>query len=141
MFARRLMPRLGEVLIASAAISAVCDQNALARFGEVSDDLVRVLVVGDSADRDEQRHVVASLAGAVRAFAVAAAIGFEFAIVAVAQQGVVVGIGFEIDAASSAAIPPGRTAARNVFFAAKRDTAVATVAGFYVDFGFVNEHG
>ena len=70
----------------------------------------------------------------------AAAVGFEFAVVAVAQQRVVVGIGFEINAAAAAAIAAGWPAARNVLFAAKRDAAVAAVAGFYIDFGFVNEH-
>src|SRR6266403_1773842 len=80
------------------------------------------------------------MAGAVGAFAVTAAIGFEFAIVAVAQQRVVVGIGFEVDAAAAAAVSAGGAAAGNVFFTAKRDTAIAAVAGFYVDFGFVNEH-
>ena len=33
MFARRLMPRLGEILIAAAAAPTLRDQNALARLG------------------------------------------------------------------------------------------------------------
>jgi hypothetical protein len=80
------------------------------------------------------------MAGTVGAFAVAAAVGFEFTVVAVTQERVVVRIGFEINAAAVAAIAAGRAAARNVFFTPKRDTAVAAVAGFYIDFGFVNEH-
>ena len=82
----------------------------------------------------------AGMAGAVRAFAVASAVGFELAIVAIAKKRVVVGIRFEIDAAAVAAIAAGRAAARDVFLAAERDTAVAAVAGFYKDFCFVNEH-
>jgi len=80
------------------------------------------------------------MAGAVGAFTVAAAIGFKFAVVAVAEQRVVVGIGFEIDAAATAAIAAGGAAAGNVFFPAERDSAVAAVASFYIDFGFINEH-
>src|SRR5258705_5774596 len=140
MLARRLVPRLGKMLIAAAAVSSVRDQNALSRCGEVGNDLVRVLIVRDGTNRYQQRHIVASLACAVRAFAVTAAIGFEFAVVAVAQQRVVIGIGFEVDAAAPAAIAAGRAAARDVLFAAERDAAVPAVAGFYVDFGFVNEH-
>ena len=69
----------------------------------------------------------------------AAAIGLEFAIVAVAQQGVVVRIRFQINAAAMAAVAAGRAAARHEFFAAERDAAVPAVAGLHVDFGFVNE--
>ena len=83
---------------------------------------------------------VAGMAGAVRAFAVASAIGLEFAIVAVAQKRVVVRIRFEINAAAVAAVAARRAAARNVFFAAERDAAVAAVAGLHENFGFVNEH-
>jgi hypothetical protein len=99
-----------------------------------------LLIVSERANGNLQSHIIAGVAGAVRAFAVAAAIGFEFAVVAVAQQRVVVGIGFEVDAAAVAAIAAGRSAARNVFFAAERDAAVAAVAGLYEDFGLINEH-
>jgi len=72
---------------------------------------------------------------------VAAAVGFEFAIVAVAEKRVVVGIRFEINAAAVAAIAAGRAAARHVFFAAKRDAAVAAIAGLHQYFCFVDKHG
>jgi hypothetical protein len=78
--------------------------------------------------------------GTIRAFAVAAAVGFEFAIVAVAQQRVVVRIRFEVDAAAVAAVAARRTAARHEFFAAERDAAVSAVAGLHVDFGFVDKY-
>ena len=116
------------------------DQDALAGRGEVRDGFAGVFVVGDRAYRHEQSHVVAGMAGAIRAFAVAAAVGFEFAVVAIAQQRVVVWIGFKVDAAAGAAIAAGRSAARNIFFATERNTTVAAVAGFYIDFGFINEH-
>ncbi len=80
------------------------------------------------------------MAGAVGAFAVTAAIGFEFAIVAVAQKRVVVRIRFEINAAAVAAVAAGRTAARNEFLASKRNAAVAAVAGLHQYFCFVNKH-
>ena len=140
MFAWRLMPGLREILIATASASAVRDQDALAGSGEVGDGFAGVFVVGDGAYRHEQSHVVAGVAGAIRAFPVAAAVGFEFAVVAIAQQRVVVWIGFKVDAAAAAAIAAGRSAARNIFFAAERNTTVASVAGFYIDFGFINEH-
>src|ERR1700719_5047928 len=78
--------------------------------------------------------------GTIRALAVPSAIGFEFAIVAVAQQRVVMRIRFEVDAAAMAAVSARRPASRHEFFATERDAAVSAVAGLYVDFGFIDEH-
>ena len=70
----------------------------------------------------------------------AAAIGLEFAIVTVAKQGVVVNVGFEIDASAMPAVAAGGTASRDVFFAAESHAAVAAVPGLHEYFGFINEH-
>src|SRR6267154_3809068 len=99
MFARSLMPGLGKVLIAPPTATSVCDQHSLARGGEIGDGRA-LLVERQRADGNLQDHVLTGMPGAVGAFAVAATIGLEFAIVAVTKQGVVVGIGFEIDAAA-----------------------------------------
>jgi hypothetical protein len=80
------------------------------------------------------------MSSAIRSFAVAASVGFEFAIVAVAQERVVVWIGFEVDAAAVTAVAAGGAAARHVFLAAEGDAAVATVAGLYEYFSFVDKH-
>src|SRR5256885_6580414 len=129
-FARRLMPGLGEMLIAATTAAAVRDENALAGRGEVGERRSGFAVIDHGANGNLQNQVVARVAGAIRAFAVTATVGLEFAIVAVAEKRVVVGIGFEIDAAAIAAIAAAGAAAGDVFFAAKRDAAVATVAGF-----------
>src|SRR6202023_495227 len=71
---------------------------------------------------------------------VTAAVGLEFAIEAIAQQCVVVGIRFEVNAAAVAAVAAGGSAARNEFLAPKRNAAVPAVAGLYVDFCFINKH-
>ena len=77
---------------------------------------------------------------AIRAFAVAAALGLEFAVVAITQQGIVIGICFHIHTAAVAAIATRWAAAWNVLFPAKREAAIAAVAAFHQDFGFVNKH-
>src|SRR5262249_17611506 len=87
-----------------------------------------------------QTQGLAGMARTVGTFPVAAAIGFKFAVVAIAQQRIVVRIRFEKDGAAVAAIAAGRSAARNVFFAAKRDAAVAAVAAFHEDLGFIYKH-
>src|SRR5260370_11785968 len=124
-FAWGLMPRFGKVLIAAATASTVRDQYALARRGEIGDGRATLIVEHQCADGNLQDHVLTGMAGAIGAFAVAAAIGFEFAIVAVTEQRVVIRIGFEIDAAAIAAVAAGGTAARHVFFAPKGHAAIA----------------
>src|SRR5712691_9121119 len=91
-FARSLMPGLGKVLIAAPAASTVGDQHALARSGEIGDSR-SLIVEHQRANGNLQDHVLPGMAGAVGAFAVAAAVGLEFAIVAVAEQRVVVDVG------------------------------------------------
>ena len=70
----------------------------------------------------------------------ASAVGAKFAIVAVAQQRVVVRIRFEVDVAAIAAVAARWAAARNVLLPAERHAAVAAVAAFHRDFGFVSKH-
>src|SRR5258706_7130083 len=70
----------------------------------------------------------------------AAAIGLEFAVVAVTQQSIVVRIRFEVNAAAVAAVTSGRPAPRHKFFTPKCYAAVTAIAGLHVDFGFINKH-
>jgi glyoxylase-like metal-dependent hydrolase (beta-lactamase superfamily II) len=72
---------------------------------------------------------------------VSAAIGFEFAVVAIAKQSVVVKVGFEIDATAVAAVASGGAATWNVFFTAEGYAAIAAVTRLHEDFGFINKHG
>src|SRR5438552_17080219 len=139
-FARGLVPRLGKVLIAASTAPSMGDQYALARRGEISNRRTALIVKGKRADGHLQDHVLARMAGAVGAFAVASAIGLEFAIVTVSQQRVVVWVGFKINVSAMAAITARGTASRNIFFAAKSDAAVAAVPGLHENFGFINEH-
>ena len=139
--ARSLMPGLGKMLVAAPAASAMRDENALPGFGKVCEGFAGIPIKDQRADGNLQNHVFAGMARAVGAFAVAAAFGFEFAVVAIAQEGIVVRIGFNIDAAAMTAVAARGSPARNEFFTAKRDTAIAAVAGLYENFSFVNEQG
>src|SRR5580693_9590545 len=130
-FAGSLVPGLGKILIAAAAAATLGDQHALSGNGQVGNGFAGLFIVSQRADGNQQDHVRAGVAGAVRSFAVTATISLEFAIVAVAQQRVVVGIRFEIDAAAVSAVASGRAAAGDEFFAAKRDAAVAAAAGLH----------
>src|SRR6266705_5233599 len=135
-----ILPRLGKVLIAASAAATMRDQHALSRAGEIGNGCAGLVIEDERADRNLQDHVLTGMAGAVGAFAVAATISLEFAIVTIAEKRVVVYVGFEIDAAAMAAVAPRRTAARHVFFAPEGHAAVAALAGLHEYFGFVNEH-
>ena len=140
MFARRLMPWLGEMLIATASAASIHDKDALTRCRQIGDRLSRLIVQGQRAHGHLQYQIFAGVPRAVRAFAVAPPIGPELAIVAVTQQRVVVRIGFEMDAAAIPTVSARGPAARNVFLAAKRHAPVAAVPGLHVNSGFVNKH-
>src|SRR5690242_21277806 len=101
-FARGLVPGLGKMLVTAATTAAVRQEHALAGGGEVGQRFAGIVVVDHGADRDLENEFRGGMAGAIGTFAVAAAIGLEFAVEAVAQQSVVVGIGFGVDAAAAA---------------------------------------
>src|SRR5260370_5583823 len=137
---RSLMPRFGKVLIAAATAATVRNQYALARRGEIGDGRAALIVEHQCAEWNLQDHVLTGMAGAVGAFAVAAAVGLEFAIVAVTEQRVVIRIGLEIDAAAMAAVTAGGTTALHVFFAPKIHATIAAVAGFHEYFCSIHDH-
>ena len=138
-FARGLVPGFGKVLIATPSAAPMRDEDTLARSGEIGDGLAALVVEDERANGYVQDEVRAGVASAIGAFAVASALGFKFAIVAVAEQGVVVRIGFQIDAAPVAAIAARGTAPRNKLLTAKSHAAVTAVASLYEYFGFINE--
>src|SRR5258708_8563225 len=79
-----VMPWLDKVMIAAPASSAVGDQDALAGRSEIGDGSA-LIVENQRTDGNLQNHVRPGMARAVGAFTVAAAIGFEFPILPVAE--------------------------------------------------------
>src|SRR5271156_5782092 len=108
-----LMPGPDEmrIAIAAAAVAALGREIALARLGQIEELVAGIQIEDNSADGYFEHQIVRRFSGAIRAFAVAAANGFEFAIVPVSQQRVVVRIGFDIVVAALASITAGRAAA------------------------------
>jgi hypothetical protein len=127
------------VLIASTAVTALGDQNTLSGVRQVGDCLTRLLVERDGTDWHPQDHVIAGVTRAVRSFAVAPAIRFEFAVIAIAQKRVVVWIRFQIDTAAVAAVAPRRASARHIFLAPERNATIPAVPGLHEYFCFINE--
>src|SRR5260370_16644054 len=95
-FARGLVPRLGEVLIAASAAATMRDQYALSRAGEIGNGRAGLVIEDERADRNLQDHVLTGMAGAVGAFAVAATIRLEFAILTLAEKRVPLHVVFQL---------------------------------------------
>src|ERR1700728_4764049 len=143
MLAGRLMPGLHErrMPIPAAASASARREHALARRGQIEKLYAGLVVENHSADWNLQDGVRAGFAMAIGTFAMAASVGAKFAIVAVAQQRIVVGIRFEVDVSAITAVAAGRAAARDVLLPAECDAAISAVAALYRNFGFVNKHG
>jgi len=80
------------------------------------------------------------MARAIRSFAMAPAIRFELAIVAVTQQRIVVRVRFQVNATAVAAVASRRSAARHELLSTERDAAVPAATRFYQYLCFINKH-
>src|ERR1700722_2311212 len=143
MLTRRLMPRSNElgIAVATASASAARGQKSLASLREIEQLFAGFGIVDDSANGNLQDHFVGRRAVAIRTFPMATAPSFKFAIVAVAKERVVVRVRFDVDIAAVSAIAARWATARDVLLPAKREAAVAAVAGLHHDFRFVSKHG
>ena len=130
----------GEMLVAAAAAASTGDDDFVAGGGEIVDEFAGGVVVEDGADGDVEDAIFALVAAHVGAEAVGAALGLPFGVVAKVDEGVVGQGGAHEDVAAVAAVAAGGAAAGDEFFAAKGHAAVAAVAGFDADAGFINEH-
>src|SRR5690348_5782283 len=141
-FARRLMPGLykSRIAVTATTATATSGEKTLAGLCEIEELLTGISVKDDGADWNGQNSWSAGAAVAIGAFAVTSALGLEFTIIAIAKERVVVGVRLDINVAAIAAVAAGWAAARNVFFAAKGHAAVAAIAGFDKNFGFVSKH-
>jgi len=72
---------------------------------------------------------------------VLAALALVLGVVAEVDEGVVALGTDHDDIAAAASVAAGGTATGDELFAAEGHAAVAAVAGFYANFGFIDEHG
>src|SRR5215831_12650150 len=123
--------------IAEAAIAAFGEDEFLAELGEIVDQRLAVLVEHLRADRHLQHDRLAVGAMAVLAHAVDAALGLEVLLIAVVDQRVQPVDNLDDDVATAAAIAARRSAELDELLAAKRNAAVAAVAGPDIDLSFI----
>jgi len=96
-------------------------------------------VVHQGSDGHLELDRLALRAGPVAAFAVPAALCFMLGIKPELEQRVLVFGRDQCYIAAPAAVAAARSAARNVFFAAKGEAAVTPVAGLYQDSSFIDK--
>ena len=102
-FARGLMRRRREVLVAAPAAAALGDEQRLAGGDQLAEDFARLGVADFGARGDWQVHVVTGLPRHVFALAMLSALGDPARVIAVVEQRGEVGIGpYEYASPSSA---------------------------------------
>ena len=117
--------------------TTLCHFQALAFLGEVTQNFVGVHIHHGGTNRYRQHQVFALGAGAVAAGAGLAVLGLVFALEAVIDQRVQGAVCFQIDGTAIPAVTAVRAAFRHVFFPPETQAAMAALAGFNNDGGFV----
>ena len=102
--------------------------------------LARLVVKYQRADRNFQQHVFAFAAGFVGAFPVSSAFGFVFRIEAKMHQRIMALAGFHDHVAATSAVTAPGSAARDKLLTAEGDDAVPAVPGLDANFSLINEH-
>jgi hypothetical protein len=121
--------------------SALGDEHAFLVYGEVVELFARVVIVDDRPYRNRDVEIFAGASMAIASFAMASARRSKSVVEAEFEKRVFLSVGDQIDIAALAPIAAAGTASRNVFLTAKGDAAMAAVARFDCDFGFVDERG
>src|SRR5580704_3568703 len=103
-------PHKRGIPVAATTTPAFTGSITLPGFGKVGKLLAGVRVKDGRADRNLQHKIFARAPVAIRALAVPSTLCTKFAIVAVTQERIVVGICFEIKVATVAAVATRRTA-------------------------------
>src|SRR5882762_5123796 len=140
MLPRSLMPRFREILIPASPAPTLRHQHSLSGCGQICDGFSALPIEYQRSHRYLQKHVFAGMARAIRSFAMASAIRLELAIVAVAQQRVVVRVRFQVNAAAVTAVAARWSAARHKLLSTERNAAVSAVTRFHQNLCFINKH-
>ncbi len=130
-----------EAGVSLAAASAAGGDDALARRGQVFEDVAVNRVADDGAGWDAEEEVFGAAAVAVGAAAVLAALGAPAFAMGEGGEAVDAGLGHQDDAAAVAAVAAVGPAAGDVLLAAEAHAAVAATAGFDIDCHAIDEHG
>ena len=128
------------MLIATSAAPSLGDNHALSLSVEVEHLLAGRVVIHDGPDRDLEHHVFAAHAGAVRAFAVASAVGLVLGVIAKVDEGVVLLGGLHDDVTTHTTVAAAGTSAGHELLAAEGYASVAAVSRFHADLCLIYEH-
>jgi hypothetical protein len=108
---------------------------------KISQKLASVGIIGHGARGHGYGQILTLFAGLIFTSSMITPLGFKMAALLKVDKGIQVGIYHQIYIAPLAPLAAVGSAKRDVFLTTEADTAVAPVASFYVDFGFIKEHG
>ncbi len=138
--ARGLIGGAFEMPVAASAFAAAGDDHAFFRRIEIGQEQLMIRVENQSAGRDVNDQIVAAESGHFFAHAGLAAFGLPMMPAGEIEQGILIRIGDENDAAAVAAVAAVGAALGDVFLAPEGDASVPAVAGFNLNDGFIDEH-
>jgi hypothetical protein len=139
--ARRLVGGVLESRVALAAEPALRHQQLLALGFQVAQQRAVVSMVDQRADRHVDDHIVRAGAGFEPTLARSPPGGAEVDLVRHVGKRRQLMAGAQVDRAAASAVAARRSSARHLLLAAKRDDAVAPLAGADADCVFVLKHG
>jgi hypothetical protein len=128
------------VSVAKATAATTGNHDALSFFNQVSDQILGFSVAYNRATRDFKDDILTF--GSVH-FLASTGIsrrGFKTLFVAIFDQGILVGGGFEIDTAATSTVPAVGTAERSEFFVTEVNRAIPTITRLDINFGMIVKH-
>ena len=137
--ARRAVHAALEARVSLATATGFGHFLPLPRLGQVADQLARINVMYDRAAGNHYVEVIARPAGFIPARTALPGLGLELPRHAEIGQCIHRWFGNQVHAAAVTAIATVRPAPFHVFLAAETQAAVATVAGYYANCGFIDE--
>ena len=139
-FPRSLVHRGGKARIPAPSAASARDDEALVGLRKLESLLASLIVVHDRAHRNLENYVSTFAPCPVRAFAVAAAPCSVLRVETEMDERVVALARFHDHVAALAPVAAGGPATRHKLLPAEGHAAVSAVAGFDLNFGFIDEH-
>jgi hypothetical protein len=136
----RLVGGRSKASIAPTTNSTPSDEQAVAIFAEIAEDLAALVIENHRTQRHRQHKIFAVPAGSPSAFSVATAFGPKAWMIAEVDEGVAVQAGNEPNGTAFSTVAAVRPPARDELLATKTDNPPPSVAGPHFGTGFVDEH-
>ena len=126
--------------VAESALAASCDNDLLACFSEISDDLAGFDIFYDSADGNTDDKVFAALAVHLFAHALCTVLRNELVLESEVLKARQIRCGLQDNISAVAAVTTVGSAVGNILLGMEAETTVAAVSGFNINLRVIYKH-